>query len=391
MLDLILLQNSATTKLVGSKFLDSFTTDSIMDAGNLAILSVTGGIAVSLLGLYILISTAINFFTETIKGNPWMFNWGELIRTFFYAGLVFAYVPVIGSVSLIITGINNATMVSESDFVKYRLVVEKIILNDKNLEIKLDTTFRSDNGTEPGDAAGSQDNMETNNADGTKTRRNYRSPNTGATEDSDSVFNFWDNMQLGASAIVLNVLQVLALSIKGIMMVIMKVVFNALFLVGPFAIAFSILPFFRSQFESWFSTFCTAGLSVATMHIIDHVFTYSQAALLQARSMGGVKSYAMDGGNLNVSETVAFSMAWGILYLLSPWLTSKWCGSGDAGKMLGTAAEAGAKMLGAAAAAKGLIPGDKKSTPSTPTPGGGGSTETLAGAGNDAIFKNGNQ
>jgi TrbL/VirB6 plasmid conjugal transfer protein. len=124
-------------------------------------------------------------------------------------------------------------------------------------------------------------------------------------------------------------------------------VLKVLFCLGPLAFAFSILPPYKNQITIWFSTVLNTGFVFTTMNVLDAVFYqtmfYSSNVI---KNSGGIQ------GASNYYAVFAMNVTFIILYLMSFWLTSKYVGKGDAGRVLSkaagvaTAAVGGAMMAG---------------------------------------------
>lgn len=123
------------------------------------------------------------------------------------------------------------------------------------------------------------------------------------------------------------------------------ILFKFFIIIGPLAIAFSILPVFEKQISIWFGTVLNTGFVFTTLNILDHI------------SLGMFEYILEEGadGILFPNYVITFDIVLLVVYLSAFWLTSKYVGKGDAGrimsKMVGIATAAAALMTGGASAA----------------------------------------
>lgn len=136
--------------------------------------------------------------------------------------------------------------------------------------------------------------------------------------------------------------------IKGLAVGITLVLLKLLYIVGPLAIAFSILPPFREKAMVWFGTYLTIALNLVTLNFIDMLFydiLIGKAVALQ------------HGHSVDVLATSTFNLVLIVAYIMSFWLTSKWVGSESAGRFMtaamGMAANVAKKALMTAFGGKG--------------------------------------
>lgn len=122
------------------------------------------------------------------------------------------------------------------------------------------------------------------------------------------------------------------------------IIFKVLIIVGPMAFAFSILPVFEKQISIWFGTVLNTGFVFTTLNILDHI-SLSMFQYIFKEGSAGI---------LFPNYVVIFDSVLLIIYLTAFWLTSKYVGKGDAGrvlsKMVAVGTAAAAIMTGGAAA-----------------------------------------
>lgn len=114
--------------------------------------------------------------------------------------------------------------------------------------------------------------------------------------------------------------------IKGVIKLIIAVVVKMLYILGPLAFLFSILPVFEQAIARWFNTFVSAFLSISTLNVLDCTIS--------------ILNLSVDS-NTNPFTLIALNIAFSVFYLLSFWLTSCFVGGGgDPGKVMSRAMEA---------------------------------------------------
>jgi len=131
---------------------------------------------------------------------------------------------------------------------------------------------------------------------------------------------------------------------KMIIFAITKIWLKVLYVVGPLALAFSIIPFFRRQGEIWFGYFLNTCFVFVTFNILDCIFfgflTLKRAAVYQTQETSVVTYYFV----LLIAYFSAFR------------ITSYYVGKGEAGravgKAVGTLADAGRLAFTAGVASK---------------------------------------
>ena len=109
-----------------------------------------------------------------------------------------------------------------------------------------------------------------------------------------------------------------------------------LYCLGPLAILFSMIPVFKDKIYSWLGTWLVVKFSYLTLMILQTIAMNITVAFMQNAIMG----YTPD----SIYLTFGLGLMNAVLCILSFWFTSKFVGSGDAGKVLSTTA-AVAKMF----------------------------------------------
>ena len=164
----------------------------------------------------------------------------------------------------------------------------------------------------------------------------YDKSMTKSLSDIATILNPSNLLSMGIHALTTMIVGIIRIIILGISVVIVKV----LVILGPLALAFSILPVFKKQIEIWFSTLVTTGMVFTTINILDAIINTMWVALINPQAK-------MLSGDVTADMILALDLVIIILYTSSFWLTSKIVGKGDAGRII-------SKMVGTAAALTGL-------------------------------------
>ena len=126
---------------------------------------------------------------------------------------------------------------------------------------------------------------------------------------------------------------------------------------GPMAFAFSIIPAFRDKITDWFSTLLNAAFVFFTLNVLEAI-VYGMMWNFSDITKNPFEVY------MNTQNVMAMEITIIILYLMAFWLTSKFVGKSDAGRVITKAVTlatmatmavltggAGAAVAGAAGAA----------------------------------------
>ena len=142
----------------------------------------------------------------------------------------------------------------------------------------------------------------------------------------------------GAAHMIVGIIHVLIAGFTVIM-------FKIFLIIGPLAFAFSILPCFEKQLSVWFGTLLNVGFCSTTLNILEHI-------------MCGVNTYVYKS---NMSYEPGSILILDLVVIFSTcscfWITSKYVGKGDGGrvlsKIISTAATAATMAVGAGALTSG--------------------------------------
>jgi hypothetical protein len=143
---------------------------------------------------------------------------------------------------------------------------------------------------------------------------------------------------------IMNIPTVLIKTIADAIRIIIQMLTNVLILVffvmGPYALVFSILPTFESKLEQWFKTYFTLCFVPITFNIMDGVYYSLVNSVVQSNGvMAGVVGFV---------DILLLSVCMIILYTLPFWITGKVVGSADAGRFLSQTMQIASMGVGSA-------------------------------------------
>jgi hypothetical protein len=300
-------------------------------------------IAEGLAAMFFVIATCYNLVTNTIKSfglRP--LDIGAFGRTVVLMFLIGVYVPL---VAFPIGIINVITRLTEPSVADEQKLAQGIVAS------------ASENGL-----TGSLDKEYTSDPDVDKTQQE----SNAEAETS----NLWDylGMALSPGALGMLLLDAIAVGIAGIIRFLMQSILASvaqiLFILGPYALAVSILPIWQDKIGVWFNTLITIYFSFVVFNIMDGILLYN---------MG--KDYdRLLAGEFSTHQTLAMNLTILVLYLLPTWLAGKIVGSSDAGRVISMAAQTAAVVASSGLA---KIPGFDKIA--------SGSASNAAAASKDAM------
>ena len=97
--------------------------------------------------------------------------------------------------------------------------------------------------------------------------------------------------------------------------------------IGPMAFAFSIIPAFRDKVTDWFSTLLNAAFVFFTLNVLEAI-VYGMMWNFSDMTKNPLEVFR------NTNNVMAMEITIVILYLMSFWLTSKYVGKSDAGRVI---------------------------------------------------------
>lgn len=323
---------------------------SLNDAFTTQLTAQVVSIALIVAVICLIISTGWNYLQNGFKqfvsdDNSFKFpDYEQLGRGIIIILLISAYVPCMKVVVGSIDAINEATSMNASASATY----DKIVNNFMNYQngdadsTMIDAVMAEGQDAESGVSAELAESV----------AQNVEQPETGfwgkvskALETIVMMLHPQTMVTLGLHAIFSLLFGIVKIIVLGIAVLMVKV----LVILGPLALAFSILPVFSKQMETWFGTLVNTAMVFTTINILDAIVAQAFVHIFNPAKSNA--EFAM-----MQSELLALDLVLLVLYVSSFWLTSKIVGRGDAGrvisKLVGTAvAAAGIAMSGGASAA----------------------------------------
>jgi TrbL/VirB6 plasmid conjugal transfer protein len=295
-----------------NEVINSFFDTGLLDEGvNDAVLKaiLVGSI---LAPLFFLGSVVWNFATTTLKNvgeRPHLFNRMELIRAcVIWFILSFGYVPIFGTFARVGEALGRYS-ISDSQVVKNG---KQAVTNQFTNELKKE----AEQPTEE-----TQSDPKTSNQKLT-------------TEESISA---WDIVKGGINTIVLAVSGaawgLLSVIIRSVVLMFAIIMAKLFYVIGPVVLAFSILPIFKDKVGQWLGVYLNCLCIPFTMNLLDTI-------------VFSVVGKAYTGDSLaNPMVISMFGICMTVCYALSFWVTSFYCGSSGAAKVMSTAVGAAAQAI----------------------------------------------
>jgi hypothetical protein len=112
------------------------------------------------------------------------------------------------------------------------------------------------------------------------------------------------------------------------------------------AFAFSIIPAFKGQVDQWFGTLLNACFVFFTLNVLEAI-VYGQMMNFEDIFNNPIDVWQTS------NSVMSFNVTSIILYLMAFWLTSKFVGKGDGGRVISKAVGVAAAAVGGAAFASG--------------------------------------
>ncbi len=135
----------------------------------------------------------------------------------------------------------------------------------------------------------------------------------------------WESYQEIPTSITVGVLTLLAVAFKYCILLLIMGFDKFMYLVGPFAITLSFTGLFKDQWKIWLTTWFMIKGCIVTFIIVDAIL------ILSSNSSNLTSNYS---GEYNTTYMVGISLTSIFMYMLVPFLTSRWIGSESAGQML---------------------------------------------------------
>lgn len=138
-----------------------------------------------------------------------------------------------------------------------------------------------------------------------------------------------------------------------------------LVIIGPFAIAISIIPGFNGQLMKWFGTLVNIMMAFLIFNVLDALFA-DHLSNISGLFTGMIADASVNSNPINIGGAtmnanpysmyqsimiIGFDLSVIALYISVFWLASKVAGTGDAGSIIGKTMQIGSVAFGAAATA----------------------------------------
>ncbi|MFZ1806406.1 MAG: type IV secretion system protein [Cyclobacteriaceae bacterium] len=293
--------------------------------------------------LFFLGNVVWNFATTTIKNvgeRPQLFNRMELIRAcILWFILSVGYVPIFGTFARIGEALGRYSISDSKAIVDGK----KAITDQYNNELTKEAEQSPDEPTEEA-----------------KTPDEKISP--------DESISAWDIVRGGINTFVLTmsgaIWGLLSVIIRSVVLMFAIIMAKLFYVIGPVVLAFSILPIFKDKLNQWVGVYLNCLCIPLTMNLLDTIIF-------------SVVGKAYSGDSLaDPAAITMFGIVMTICYALSFWVTSFYCGSSGAAKVMSTA-------VGAATTAVSMGVG-KIASAAAAARSGGGIIENTASATNSA-------
>lgn len=287
--------NEVINSFFGTGLLDEAVSDSVMKS----IL-----VGSTLVPLFFLANVVWNFATTTLKNTgerPQLFNREELIRAcILWFILSVGYVPIFGTFARV-GEILGRYSVSDSQLIGDG---KKIITQQYTNELKKEAEQSPD---EP--------------------QEEPKAPDQKITKDES--ISAWDIVRGGINTLVLNmsgaIWGLLSVIIRSAVLMFAIVMAKLFYVIGPVVIAFSILPVFKDKLNQWIGVYLNCLCIPFTMNLLDTI-------------VFSVVAKAHTGDSIaNPIVISMFGICMTVCYALSFWVTSFYCGSSGAAKVMSTA------------------------------------------------------
>jgi len=329
----------------------------VIDTGIDTVISAVCVISTILAAIFFFCNLGFNYAVNALKSLKdkdvkSFVDYEELARTLVLIGCILIYPAIAHTLEAGMDAVNQGTVLDVQTMQKY----EKLVASQGKLITQQNTKEANDSAIfakAAKDPALTQDlskyaaQMGNDDAEQSAT-----STTATAQPQNQNELGFWDKVlyyinpvnwvNIIVSTIVAMVCQLIRVIIACITYNVLKV----LFCVGPLAFAFSILPPFKNNITTWFATVLNTGFVFTTLNILDAVF---YETVLYADNV--VKN--SDGTLQSVTANLAMNITMIILYLMSFWLTSKYVGKGDAGRVLSKGIGIATALVGGAMIAEG--------------------------------------
>ena len=301
------------------------------DALNFVITSICGQVSILAMGLALflfLLMTGYNYVKKAIdsitgtENNGEIVEIAEIVRVIILILMISLYTnALMPTINGLVMTINNLTTPSADQAQVYQKAAEKYYsdmqVSEEQKKIANLQKIINDPSSTAKDKADAQDAITTIQTGGSTWDKITNIGKGIYTAITGAVTQLCVTALTFVSAIIKLIVGVLAL-----------LIFKTLLCLGPLALAVSVIPAYKGQADVWFGTTIGAGLALTTMHILDHIFFAMIGTTMAV--IGTNADYGVGSSLVLITLSVVII----VLYLMTFWLTSKWVGKGDAGRVI---------------------------------------------------------
>ena len=273
-----------------------------------------------------------NYFTNSIKNQAKKIDFSNLVGSLAIVGLLWLYIPVVGGLINVAFLFNDAVKLSDSE---WDAMVENVF---EQSNLKMNDMTNDDFVSEDGTVIDYQSYVKLPASEKVK----YARETNVSTQEELSMWAF-DPIKIGSSMLA-GITAVLTSIIRIIMEVITVAIIKIMYVVGPLAIVFSLVPLWKDKLGTWFSTLINMCFVLTTMSILDQLILGSAWDTVKT---GGLIMTGTGLTEQSIIGQLGGNVAYIVCYLLVFWLTSKYIGSDDAGKVIGTSLQTALVAAGA--------------------------------------------
>ena len=236
-------------------------------------------------------------FIRNFPERPKFFEWSELGRVMILMFVLTFYQPIFGGVAAVANAINRGTAPDAAYLQQSYSGFQK----------QIEAQMQKGKEAAPRDQMGMPEEMP-------------------ATESETSSFN-WFGFLSSPMDVVTSILAGLASTIVVVVEYVIRMVAitlgKVLYAIGPLAVAFSIFPAFSDRFSFWFGSFINVLFVGTTCNVLNYIV------------YGSFWNSLAGGTSLNDPiAQLTFYLSIIVCYAFAFWLTSKFVGSNESGKVI---------------------------------------------------------
>lgn len=340
--------------------IEALLSEGIFTPGVQLMVRKVSAIATVLVGAFWALNFGYHYFKNSVNGKANPIDWNNLIASFFLMSLLWVYIPVVGGVIQIPFAIDKLVRLNDSDWDQ---LVDEVY---ENTMFPLDLSDNDKFVDPDGNVISAKEYKSLSPDERMKYSRDTK------TSKLEMAWMFITEPGKIWNSIVGGLTSLLTTSIRVIIQAITIGIIKVMYIFGPFAIVFSFVPLWKDKIGTWFSTLMTTCFVLVTMSVLDNLIYTSMVDTAQLRN-----EYADSAYNSGIGQ-LGQNIAYVVMYLLVFWLTGKYVGSDDAGKVMGTTMQTA--LIATAAATKMKFGGGGG--------GSGGAAGSVASTAKDPMSKN---